>query len=228
MILEFGLGLLAMILGGLLLTPMTRIVRSYMAAVDTPDWARKQIGISAGTRMLLTINLLLPGLVALLWVTPLFQEVLEVQTEWMPLIKAAAVSTLAVVQLLSTRPLVQSYLDSGCRQLHRLKQATGPNMKSSDRIKAQADLVHILFVKVAIQCAAPAVILLGCAVILMQPTQHGMLMAGQNLASIEILQIPVGFWQCIADFCAWWTCVCCFAFTAGCFALFRTELLSSI
>lgn len=88
-------------------------------------------------------------------VTPLFQEVLEVQTEWMPLIKAAAVSTLAVVQLLSTRPLVQSYLDSGCRQLHRLKQATGPNMKSSDRIKAQADLVHILFVKVRTLPALP-------------------------------------------------------------------------
>ena len=68
MILEFGLGLLAMILGGLLLTPMTRIVRSYMAAVDTPDWARKQIGMSAGRWMLLTTNLLLPGLVALLWV----------------------------------------------------------------------------------------------------------------------------------------------------------------
>lgn len=81
-------------------------------------------------------------------VTPLFQEVLEVQTEWMPLIKAAALTTLAVVQLLSTRPLVQSYLDSGFRQLHRLKQGTGPNKKSSDRIKAQVDLVHILFVKV--------------------------------------------------------------------------------
>ena len=69
MILESGLVLLATVLGGLLLTPMTRTTISYMAATNTPDWAEKRIGTSAGTRLLLNINLLLPGLVALIWVS---------------------------------------------------------------------------------------------------------------------------------------------------------------
>lgn len=69
MILESGLVLLAIVLGGLLLTPMTRTTISYMAATNTPDWAEKRVGTSAGTRLLLNINLLLPGLVALIWVS---------------------------------------------------------------------------------------------------------------------------------------------------------------
>lgn len=68
-LLEIGLALLASVLSGLLLTPMTRTTRSYMAASTTPDWAKKRISITAGTRLLLNVNLLLPGLVSLIWVS---------------------------------------------------------------------------------------------------------------------------------------------------------------
>lgn len=82
-----------------------------------------------------------------------------------------------------------------------------------------------LVLQVAIQCTAPAAILLGCAVILLQPSSNGMLNSDSGAAGIQMLQIPISFWQCIASFCGWWTCVSCFTFSAGFFALFRTKLL---
>ena len=66
----------------------------------------------------------------------------------MPIIKAAALTTVAVLQLLSTRPLVQAYLSSGLIQWHRLKYGVGSSKKLGDRITAQLDSIHVLFVKV--------------------------------------------------------------------------------
>lgn len=81
-------------------------------------------------------------------VTPLFQEVLDISTEDMSVIQAAAMTAVAIVQLVSVRPLVQAYLDSGLTQWHRLKHGATSSKKVGDRIQAQLHLIHILFVKV--------------------------------------------------------------------------------
>ena len=80
--------------------------------------------------------------------------------------------------------------------------------------------------QVAVQCAAPPVILLGCAIILLQPSSGGTLVSGGTTEAAEMLQIPMIFWQCIADFTGGWTCLCCFAFSAGFYPLLRSAMLS--
>lgn len=70
--LKAGLSLLAALLGGLLLTAMIRVTRSFLsAAADRPGWARNQqhLAFSAGTQAVLNVNLVLPGLVAMMWVS---------------------------------------------------------------------------------------------------------------------------------------------------------------
>ena len=82
-------------------------------------------------------------------------------------------------------------------------------------------VVYCLTLQVAIQCVAPATILLGCAMILLQRSSGG------DGKQAEMLQIPIGFWKCIADFCGWWTCACWFLYSAGSLTLIKSRLLQA-
>ena len=69
--LKLGLSLVAAALGATLLTAMIRVTRSFLsAAADRPGWARKQqhLAFSAGTQAMLSVNLVLPGIAAMVWV----------------------------------------------------------------------------------------------------------------------------------------------------------------
>ncbi len=85
---------------------------------------------------------------------------------------------------------------------------------------------HVWTMQVAIQCVAPAAILLGCAIILLQHNNAGQL-ANNAAKPTEILQIPISFWMCIADFCGWWTCTCWFLYGAGSLAMIKSGLLQA-
>ena len=90
----------------------------------------------------------------LLQVTPLFQEPLDIPTSWMPAIKAAVMLCIALVQLVNTRTLVQSYLNSGLRQWHQLKhgsRVTNPGMTTGEVIAIKLRTVNTLVVKVCCQ-----------------------------------------------------------------------------
>ena len=87
-------------------------------------------------------------------VTPLFQEPLEVPDAWMPVIKAAIMVCIAVVQLVNTRSLMQSYLNSGLRQWHGLKHGPPVNatgMKTGEVITFKLRVINTLLVKVKLQ-----------------------------------------------------------------------------
>ena len=230
-------------------------------------------------------------------VTPLFQEPLELPTEVMPKIKAAIMMCIAVVQLLNTRSLVQSYLNSGLRQWHSMKHgppAGAAGTKTGEVIAFKLRVVNTLVVKVrqlslswswhldrdgtssitpllqptchssllmgiynmsaamlvpyvsniklsdsrqltwawkllsqvAIQCVAPSIILTGCSIIILQHSddgKSGILTSGNT--SADILQIPISFWVCIADFCGWWTCTCWFLYGASFLTFIKSHLL---
>ncbi len=84
-------------------------------------------------------------------VTPLFQEPLEIPEEVMPKLKAAIMMCIAVVQLVNTRSLVQSYLNSGLRQWHSMKHGppAGPaGTKTGEVIAFKLRVVSTLLVKV--------------------------------------------------------------------------------
>ena len=86
-----------------------------------------------------------------LQVTPLFQEPLEVPSALMPIIKAAIMTCIAVVQLVNTRSLVQTYLNSGLRQWHDLKHGppvTALGIKTGEVITMRLRVVNTLLVKV--------------------------------------------------------------------------------
>ncbi|KAL3141082.1 hypothetical protein ABBQ38_003438 [Trebouxia sp. C0009 RCD-2024] len=231
-VLEVGLALLGAVLGGLLLTPIMRIMRSFATALEVPEWATQQLRYPAWLPFSLNLNLMLPALAMIVWVNPLFQEPLGIPQAWMPGIKAGVLTSISLVQLANTRSLVQSYLDIGLKQWHTLKhgslgRAAAAGTATGAVIKKKLMVVNGLFVKVAIQCLSPPTILLGCAMIIMQPNQDGVLPSRGKAKPAEILQIPISFWICIADFCGWWTCTCWFAVSVASLSLIRLGLLQA-
>ena len=66
--LEVGLALLGALLGGLLLTPVMRIMRSFVTALEVPDWATQQLRFPPWLPFSLNLNLVLPALGMVVWV----------------------------------------------------------------------------------------------------------------------------------------------------------------
>ena len=67
--LEVALALLGAALGGLLLTPIMRIMRSFAAAMNPPEWAQDQMALSPWHTLTLHLNLILPAIATIIWVT---------------------------------------------------------------------------------------------------------------------------------------------------------------
>lgn len=67
--LEVALALLGAALGGLLLTPIMRITRSFAAAMNPPEWARDQLALPPWHTLTLHLNLILPAIATVIWVT---------------------------------------------------------------------------------------------------------------------------------------------------------------
>lgn len=71
MALEVGLALLGAVVGGLLLTPTMRTMRSFVTALDVPEWATQQLRIPPWLPFTLNLNLVLPALGMVIWVRTL-------------------------------------------------------------------------------------------------------------------------------------------------------------
>lgn len=89
-------------------------------------------------------------------VNPLFQEPLDIPSAWMPAIKAGVMFSIASAQLVNTRSLVQSYLNTGLKQWHSMKHgsqgsAAASGARAGDKIKMKLMVVNGLFVKVSMQ-----------------------------------------------------------------------------
>lgn len=67
---EVGLALLGAALGGLLLTPIIRTMRSFVSALEVPEWATQQLRFPAWLSFTLHLNLVLPALGMVIWVCP--------------------------------------------------------------------------------------------------------------------------------------------------------------
>lgn len=67
LLLEIALALLGAVLGGLLLTPIMRITRSFASAVDPPQWGQDQMGLPSW--LTLHLNLVLPAVATVIWVS---------------------------------------------------------------------------------------------------------------------------------------------------------------
>lgn len=68
--LEIGLALLGAALGGLLLTPIIRTMRSFVSALEVPEWAVQQLRFPPWLSFTLHLNLVLPALGMVVWVRP--------------------------------------------------------------------------------------------------------------------------------------------------------------
>ena len=64
-----GLALLGAVLGGQLLTPIMRLARSFAVAVDPPEWGRAQLSFPAWKLYFLHLNLILPAVATVIWVS---------------------------------------------------------------------------------------------------------------------------------------------------------------
>ena len=85
-------------------------------------------------------------------VTPLFQEPLNIPEVWMPASKAAVLMLIAIIQLINTRSLVQSYLNSGLKQWHSLKHGSHSNTQGvtiGETIAIKLRIINTLVVKVS-------------------------------------------------------------------------------
>lgn len=66
--LEVGLAALGAVVGGLLLTSIMRITRSFASAMSPPEWGREQMSFPAWLIVSLNLNLILPAVGAVIWV----------------------------------------------------------------------------------------------------------------------------------------------------------------
>ena len=69
LLLEIALAVLGAMLGGLLLTPIMRITRSFASAVDPPEWGQDQMGLPSWLKFTLHLNLVLPAVATVIWVS---------------------------------------------------------------------------------------------------------------------------------------------------------------
>ena len=70
LLLEAALVLLGAALGGLLLTPFMRIMRSFVSALEVPDWGEQRMCFPPWLTFTLHLNLVLPALAMFVWVQP--------------------------------------------------------------------------------------------------------------------------------------------------------------
>ncbi len=66
--LEVALALLGALLGGLMLTPIMRVTRSFASAISVPEWGREQLPFPAWVTFTLHLNLILPAVATVIWV----------------------------------------------------------------------------------------------------------------------------------------------------------------
>ena len=69
LLLEIALALLGAMLGGLLLTPIMRITRSFASAVDPPEWGQDQMALPSWLKLSLHLNIVLPAVATVIWVS---------------------------------------------------------------------------------------------------------------------------------------------------------------
>ena len=87
-------------------------------------------------------------------VPSLLQEPLDIPSAWMPALKAGLMLSIAAVQLLNTRSLVQSYLNTGLKQWHSMKHGSLSSPAASgsgtgEAIKRKLYVTNLLVVKVS-------------------------------------------------------------------------------
>ena len=226
-----GLSVLAGILTGALFAPAVRSVRCYVTCVKPPAWGRNFVGVSRWAVPFLHASFALPLIAAVSWCKPLLREPLGLSLdkkddEAFIRFRVGVMLVAAASQLAVTPSLVQGFLDGALVVWYELKHGGsnalggGPsgggfNTAVAARVRAamrqKMEITNHIICKVAVQVAAPAVLMLSCGCLLAckrndnSPTPSAALMGeGSSISIVGLL--PSVVWRTVASYLGWWTC----------------------
>ena len=189
---------------GLILSAAARMVKSYTLFTQLPEWAMEYAG-SAGCphwrKFIVRTSFALPLLTLVVSAPSMVSEPLGLSAEAARDAQSAFFALSAFALFTSVQPLTQAFLDSGLITWYEIKEGSADKDRLSERerlvIGHRLDLTNHLVCKVALQCAAPALLLLACSI--------AMWTYGDMDASASFIPPSV-----IAESCAciaWFTCL---------------------
>ena len=208
-----------------LLGPSVRFVRAFRLQQEHPEWAGGLVVPSTVGTMKMNLVLLLPGISALSWIDPLFKIPLGLAEYHAVAVRSCLAVVTGLLFLLTTRLVVQRYLDSALVAWHTYKH--GARRTPSERaaaaqiIQTNALIVGQLVVKSAIQIIAPGVFFLACGLVFATLIGHPV------LQSSEPAQDVLALLSCVVGFSLWWAGLMWIVFCSGALWLFRTGTLTT-
>ena len=224
-----GLSIFAGVLAGAMFAPSVRVVRCYSTCVKPPAWGRDFVGVSTWAKPFLHAATALPLLAAVSWAKPLVQEPLGLTDEAFVLARVGALLVVAATQLAATPSLVQGFLDGALVVWYELKNGgqtlvgspsaggptsekkgfvAGASVMTEARVRAamrqKMEITNHIVCKVAVQAAAPAVLLLSCGCLLGCKRTDDAAASGASDSIVGIL--PAVVWRTVASYLGWWSC----------------------
>ena len=194
---------------GLILSPVARMVKSYTLFTQLPEWAMEYAGSAVCPRwrkFIVRSSFALPLLTLVVSAPSMVSEPLGLSAGAARDMTCTFFAMSAFALFASVQPLTQAFLDSGLITWYEIKEGSADKDRLSERerlvIGHRLDLTNHLVCKVAVQCAAPAVLLLACSIAMWT---FGDMEPGTSLIPPSV----------IAESCA---CVAWFACLYGCLA----------
>ena len=189
---------------GLILSAAARMVKSYTLFTQLPEWAMEYAG-SAGCphwrKFIVRTSFALPLLTLVVSAPSMVSEPLGLSAEAARDAQSAFFALSAFALFTSVQPLTQAFLDSGLITWYEIKEGSADKDRLSERerlvIGHRLDLTNHLVCKVALQCAAPALLLLACSI--------AMWTYGDMDASASFIPPSVIVESCACI--AWFTCL---------------------
>lgn len=155
------LAVISALIGALLTFPGFRWAKTYMASVAAPS-------TRSAMKLLLHVELGLPLMTALLWVTPIVRNV-SARVPWvtaarMDVLRAAALLAFVALRVANVRTHLQAYLDTAVLRVRQLRKEAG-RISNTELQRSVAQIYYYVCV-VALQCIAPLLLLLSLTLLL--------------------------------------------------------------
>lgn len=158
-------------LGGLTVASTTRSVKSYnILTSGIPDWARAYAGSSAipsWRKLVAHTALASPMLCVVIRSPAMFQDAFMLSESEVRDVQCGALVLAGLAMFASVNTLTQAHLDSGLITWYEVKEGTRDgqlNKRAADVVTQKLDLTNHVVCKVALQAAAPALLILSCGV----------------------------------------------------------------
>ena len=171
-VLQVGLtySIFAAVVAGLLFASVIRVIKCYLLATQMPEWANKYAGtfaVPSWRKFILRTAFAAPLMSLVVSAPSMVAEPLGLSPRAERDARCGVLVVSGLCLLMSVHPLLQAYLDSGLITWYEVKEGNDKErLTETERavVERQLGVTNHLVCKVALQIAAPALLLLSCGI----------------------------------------------------------------